>query len=1506
MKQVKKRINWLIIVLSVLLLFGSTISAFAASIQEEQKASSIIQDESKSTVSEESSLENLVEQSSNGPIPPSDKENSASQTLESQPVSELTFPTPFGSPQNLPIAVLNGLDLLIDGAPANSTSPIVISKNTLVEMNYTWKINESVETTTINAEDYSILGQINGNFPIGDLSKIVIPTDTGTTYTKPDGTPYKIGAISFVKNTTNKNWDIVVTYDAEIQGLSGVTGNFKLNCNIIYDMVSVPDETVSIKVDDSLTFTFNFPNKAVTNVKKSLKNIYLNGALVTNASNHLFDSLEWEVDVNTVLKKDISGLIVDTIPVTTGIHFFESTADVVKVEELLVDQNNGEITVGSTLTQASSPTVTLKQYSVTMANDKTMEINLGASINSAYRITLRSHVDYKTVFAKNDNKTLFYTNNVSFNGIETSKTFATQTPSITGKSSTTSTIIKNVEVAGNIYYYAEWCIYINRPLLNLGKNVAFVDTLLNTSGHKLPNNVDFNNNILINGSTIPAYELYTLNYDAAQNLTSRGTAITSSDLGDYLTLNRNSDSEFQFTFKDLNQKGYYFYCRTLITDEEYTKTTGVMNKLSSSPAFTNPMYAGPIYLPGAVHPSYTTSKKAEDFTGFTIDPAAQTMGWQISAAAQNAAFTNFEIEDNFNPPAGCSMTLLEDSFEVYSYTGNDPTIGKLSTSDYVLRTTATGFSLKIPNSSLKGLDGKIYVSYKTNYTLNDTAFGTSAGGDYKNEAKLTFDLNGSPTTNISVAQRTLPGIAAMNAAKKGVLAADKESISWRLDLNINEHNLGDVQLEDVFSPGMKFDGNITQFNVYKVTKNGNASPTYSQLDSSEYSILPGQGPVGSTKGFSVGLHDVRNWYVIEYNTKLTPPLQFNYTNTATFTSGGKALAVSDTVLSDSNPSKNILDKSAIQNGENYEWTVNINKKASNSKYLTIQQGVFTDTLSAGLILDKSSIEVFNVSTTNVLTPMPTNDYTIHTLDGDGRDPIHFTTTFRIEFLLPINQEICIKYNSIFDPNTAIRDPNTTQAVLSNAARLTGTGVDSWVKVDKSRYFNAGSGSGSGSSIPLRIEKRDSSTGNLIDGAVFEISKTDGTVLLDEITTTNGIASFPILGGTYTIRECTPPSGYSLSATNTKQIVVNSSVATANGGVISVVFYNDPIPILPPSSYTIVVHKKDSIDGRMLEGAVFNILNEQNDTVGSIHTGADGKGAFRNLPAGSYSLLETKAPDGYALPSSAVATGIVLGANVVESTVTLTITNVKNTVPPPSKPSDSSTIPPISPSEPPAPSTAPPDSSTEPPASAAILPVSSAAPRASSAISPVASSRPPISVSSSSEAILGASSENSPVLPENTPAKTIEGAIIPDSASSNTSILGLGGIPLGGFGEGLAWSLLNLLMSLISILSAVVLLITIFKRKWEKESQNNLTYVRKRSTVWRLLSIITGFVPGILFLLYENIRLPVTWITQWTPIIGAFFIINMSILLIFLVFTKKDCKNDKNIYRGDDIMQSLDS
>jgi uncharacterized membrane protein len=122
------------------------------------------------------------------------------------------------------------------------------------------------------------------------------------------------------------------------------------------------------------------------------------------------------------------------------------------------------------------------------------------------------------------------------------------------------------------------------------------------------------------------------------------------------------------------------------------------------------------------------------------------------------------------------------------------------------------------------------------------------------------------------------------------------------------------------------------------------------------------------------------------------------------------------------------------------------------------------------------------------------------------------------------------------------------------------------------------------------------------------------------------------------------------------------------------------------------------------------------------------------------------------------------------------------------------------------------------------------------------------------------------------------------------------------------------MSMLALLNAVILMVAMFiKRRKAKdededddeeysaadnadtddEDEDDVKGFRYRLMKLRVPALLAGIIPLILFLLLENIRLPIVWITRWTPLIGAFFILHMILLLIFLVIKKENKPEDED-------------
>ena len=161
---------------------------------------------------------------------------------------------------------------------------------------------------------------------------------------------------------------------------------------------------------------------------------------------------------------------------------------------------------------------------------------------------------------------------------------------------------------------------------------------------------------------------------------------------------------------------------------------------------------------------------------------------------------------------------------------------------------------------------------------------------------------------------------------------------------------------------------------------------------------------------------------------------------------------------------------------------------------------------------------------------------------------------------------------------------------------------------------------------IRVTKK-SSDGLLLQGAVFELLGSSGSVLATKTTGADGVALFPDLTpGMYTVREKTAPQGYALSAS------ASGSVSVVAGMTADAAFVNDRI------MGRIRIVKTDSLTGKPLAGAVFTVTRlsgppsdhaaDVGKVVATLTTNAQGIAETGMLPWGEYKITETGVPDGY--------------------------------------------------------------------------------------------------------------------------------------------------------------------------------------------------------------------------------------------------------------------------------------
>ena len=170
-----------------------------------------------------------------------------------------------------------------------------------------------------------------------------------------------------------------------------------------------------------------------------------------------------------------------------------------------------------------------------------------------------------------------------------------------------------------------------------------------------------------------------------------------------------------------------------------------------------------------------------------------------------------------------------------------------------------------------------------------------------------------------------------------------------------------------------------------------------------------------------------------------------------------------------------------------------------------------------------------------------------------------------------------------------------------------------------------------------ITKTDAGTGEALAGATFEVVNASGTVVATAKTGADGTAVFESLqAGTYTIRETSAPTGYTLSVPNTQSLTV------AAGQTANATFANEKI------RGKIAIYKVDADSKEPLAGAAFSVIDAYGNTVATLVTDANGSAETGWLPYGTYDVTETAAPNHY------INSGVSVNVSITEHGKTYTV------------------------------------------------------------------------------------------------------------------------------------------------------------------------------------------------------------------------------------------------------------
>ncbi|PFC90998.1 hypothetical protein CN272_02715, partial [Bacillus anthracis] len=149
---------------------------------------------------------------------------------------------------------------------------------------------------------------------------------------------------------------------------------------------------------------------------------------------------------------------------------------------------------------------------------------------------------------------------------------------------------------------------------------------------------------------------------------------------------------------------------------------------------------------------------------------------------------------------------------------------------------------------------------------------------------------------------------------------------------------------------------------------------------------------------------------------------------------------------------------------------------------------------------------------------------------------------------------------------------------------------------------------------VKVDAEDKA--KVLSDAEFEVYKDGKKVETLRTDKTGKVISQKLEPGTYTLKETKAPQGYKLLKEEIEVVVEANKV-------VQVQVEN------AKELGSLQVIKKDAESGKVLAGAEFKLNNEAGQVVGEAKTtNKDGVVKFENLVPGKYTLVETKAPEGY--------------------------------------------------------------------------------------------------------------------------------------------------------------------------------------------------------------------------------------------------------------------------------------
>lgn len=529
------------------------------------------------------------------------------------------------------------------------------------------------------------------------------------------------------------------------------------------------------------------------------------------------------------------------------------------------------------------------------------------------------------------------------------------------------------------------------------------------------------------------------------------------------------------------------------------------------------------------------------------------------------------------------------------------------------------------------------ITFKTQVT-DPKVYEANYSRTYNNTVNLTAaGINQSASATQPVSSEII------NKTGIGYNYATRE-ISWKVVVNKNKMPITNAVITDNIPAGQQYVNNSATID--------NGAPaggfTYTDIagDSSKTGVLLYTFPKGSS-------NNIHGTYTITFKTKVTDLSIFN-------SNGTKSLNNTAAISGDEIPNdgkrqstgtqainNTVIDKTPTYTyGNAYiDWNLNINSNFS----ISMGGATVTDNLQDGLSLNTDTVELYKAVVNSNGTLSAGNKVAL-TGENVKYDPS--TKEFDFTFPQDAGTSACIlKFT------TDVAKPGN----YLNVAQFKGESLDQSASGTQNNiWFSTGGGWGVGISGSITVLKLDSNDNTKkLAGAVFQLIDQYGNVKETSAPTgSDGKALFSSLkyDTDYSLKEITPPVGYSLSSEIYKFQVHNIT------GEKDITYNYQDTKIKKDVSFS-----KLGEDGKGLQGAEFTLyaddgVNPVKDSQGAnviAVSDENGNVTFKNIEYGNYKIKESKAPKGYLLSSSVLS--VVFSGDYQNTVVTVTPNSISNTL-----------------------------------------------------------------------------------------------------------------------------------------------------------------------------------------------------------------------------------------------------